>query len=306
MMFQMVLQCIILLILIQTISAAVPNANKNYQVSTPRRFYADPKNLVNILPSSLSFLFRLGSGTVCEGYSVSIKQDSPSIYSVLRFNGNRIEESSTFTRPGNIYKRPTKPIEIYEFEGCPFCKKVREAVITLDLDAIFYPCPRGGPTYRSKVKKLGGKAQFPYLVDPNTKVSMYESDDIISYLFDEYGNGEIPSFLSPTVTTTILCSLSLLPRFGRGSKFQESRQPKVPLVYWGYESSPFCKIVREKLNELEIPHLYKSTGRGSAKRQELFDKLGTFQVPYIEDPNTGVKLLESLDIIKYLDEVYGV
>ena len=24
----------------------------------------------------------------------------------------------------NFRKRPTKPIELYEFEGCPFCRKV--------------------------------------------------------------------------------------------------------------------------------------------------------------------------------------
>ena len=33
----------------------------------------------------------------------------------------------------------------------------------------------------------GGKAQFPYLVDPNTGVEMYESLDIIDYLFETYG-----------------------------------------------------------------------------------------------------------------------
>lgn len=36
---------------------------------------------------------------------------------------------------------------------------------------------------------MGGKKQFPYMVDPNTGTSMYESDDIISYLFDTYGEG---------------------------------------------------------------------------------------------------------------------
>ena len=46
--------------------------------------------------------------------------------------------------------------------------KVREAVSILDLDVIFYPCPAGGPTWREKVKQKGGKASFPYMVDPNT------------------------------------------------------------------------------------------------------------------------------------------
>jgi hypothetical protein len=27
-------------------------------------------------------------------------------------------------------------------KGCPFCRKVREAICVLDLDVIIYPCPR--------------------------------------------------------------------------------------------------------------------------------------------------------------------
>ena len=29
--------------------------------------------------------------------------------------------------------RPAKTLELYEFEGCPFCRKVREALTMLDL-----------------------------------------------------------------------------------------------------------------------------------------------------------------------------
>ena len=64
-------------------------------------------------------------------------------------------------------------------------------------------------------------------------------------------------------------------------------------------------MVREKLVELELPHLMKSSGRGSPKRQELVDRRGTFQAPYLEDPNTGVAMFESAAIVKYLEETYG-
>jgi hypothetical protein len=60
-------------------------------------------------------------------------------------------------------------------------------VSVLDLDVLFYPCPQKGPTFRPKVLEMGGKKQFPYMVDPNTGVAMYESDDIIKYLADTYG-----------------------------------------------------------------------------------------------------------------------
>jgi len=75
---------------------------------------------------------------------------------------------------------------------------------------------------------------------------------------------------------------------------------------YGYEASPFCKIVRERLVELELPHIQRTCGRGSSKRNELYMKTGRFQVPYLEDPNTDVKLFESADILDYLNEVYVV
>lgn len=46
--------------------------------------------------------------------------------------------------------------------------QVREAMSTLDLDVEVYPCPKDGTTWRPKAIELGGKKQFPYLVDPNT------------------------------------------------------------------------------------------------------------------------------------------
>lgn len=58
--------------------------------------------------------------------------------------------------------------------------------------------------------------------------------------------------------------------------------------------------------ELEIPHLQRTAGRGSPKKQEMLEKVGRVQLPYMEDPNTGVKLFESSDIVNYLNDVYSV
>src|SRR5262249_57857194 len=78
-------------------------------------------------------------------------------------------------------KRPAQPLALYEFEACPFCRKVREALSILDLDAIVYPCPKGGPRYREEVKRRGGKAQLPYLVHPHTGHTMYQATDTVPY-----------------------------------------------------------------------------------------------------------------------------
>ena len=54
---------------------------------------------------------------------------------------------------------------------------------------------RRSPSQRfgMQAKGLSGKAQFPLLVDPNTGKQMLESDAIISYLWSEYGDGQVHS-----------------------------------------------------------------------------------------------------------------
>lgn len=215
------------------------------------------------------------------------------------FAGFKLKETS------KLGPRPEKPIEIYEFEGCPFCRKVREIVAYLDLDVLYYPCPRNGPNFRPKVAQMGGKQQFPYMIDPNTGVAMYESDEIIKYLVGKYGDGNVPILLSLGLLTTLTEGFAMIGRMGKGSSYTPSKLPPEPLEIWAYEASPFCKIVREVLVELELPHILRSCARGSPKRQILFEKVGHFQVPYLEDPNTGVQMFESADIIDYLRATYA-
>jgi glutaredoxin len=73
---------------------------------------------------------------------------------------------------------PVKMLELYDYEGCPFCRKVREVLCELDLDYLCHSVAHGSPR-RDELKRLGGKLQVPFLIDPNTATKMYESDDII-------------------------------------------------------------------------------------------------------------------------------
>ena len=41
---------------------------------------------------------------------------------------------------------------------------------------------------------------------------MYESDDIVKYLFNNYGDGKVPWGLSLGIITALSCSLALIPR----------------------------------------------------------------------------------------------
>ncbi|KAK9985825.1 hypothetical protein SO802_030776 [Lithocarpus litseifolius] len=292
----------------------------DFKPPVPQRFGVRPDKRWEVFTASLGLIFRLGTGVFVSGYSVSFvpKNEIPPGQYALDAGDSKAKETS------KLGPRPEKPIEIYEFEGCPFCRKVREIIAVLDIDVLFYPCPKNGPNFRPKVAQMGGKQQFPYMVDPNTGVAMYESDDIIKYLVGKYGDGNVPLMLSLGLLTTLTAGLAMIGRMGKGSSYIPSKLPPKPLEIWAYEGSPFCKLVREVLVELELPHLLRSfiytesrpmhfhtvspfsCARGSPKRQILYEKAGHFQVPYLEDPNTGVQMFESAEIVEYIKATYAV
>jgi glutathione S-transferase len=206
---------------------------------------------------------------------------------------------------GPLGPRPEKPLELYEFEACPFCRKVREALTMLDLEVMVYPCPKNGKRFRPKVEKEGGKSQYPYLVDPNTGTAMYESDDIIDYLYRTYGRGPAPMLLKLGPLTDVSSFLASAARPTSGRAAAPSKAPKEPLELWSFEASPFCRIAREALTELEIPYLLHNVGKGSPGREAFVARSGKMMVPYLADPNTGRGMFESADIVAYLHSTYG-
>jgi glutathione S-transferase len=268
----------------------------------PRALSSRRPQLKELATAAANFLFRGTSGAVTAGYKLSYADDDgASSYAVVRAGGKKTVETSLVA----TFPRPAAPLIIYEFEGCPFCKRVREALVYYDVDATFYPCPRDGPNFRPAAIAEGGKKQFPYMKDPSTGVAMYESAAIVKYIADTYGDGDAGALLNPV--TPLLIGLGLIARGGAGSKYRASKATAAtqPLTLWAYEASPFCKLVRETLNELEIPHTLKTAARGSPKREELLAKTGHFQVPYLEDPNTGCQMFESTFIVEYLEKTYA-
>ena len=207
---------------------------------------------------------------------------------------------------GVLGRRPAKRLALYEFEGCPFCRKVREAFSILDLEADLYPCPKKGPRFRPEVIRRGGVALFPYLVDPNTGVEMYESDDIVRYLFDRYGDGRVPTALGLGFLTDVSSVLAGAARPGRGGFYSKAAPPEKPLELYSFEASPFCRIVRERLCTLELPYVLYNVAKGSPSREAFIERSGKMQVPYLVDPNTGAGMFESEDIVAYLDQEYAL
>ena len=126
------------------------------------------------------------------------------------------------------------------------------------------------------------------------------------YLFEEYGAGRVPWFLGQrgfAVPTSMLASGF---RPSRGRHVVPSRQPEKLLELYSYEGSPFCRIAREALCELEIPHQLRNVPRRSPSREAFIARSGKMQVPYLIDPNTGVEMFESEAIRRYLYDTYAV
>ena len=209
------------------------------------------------------------------------------------------------SRVAPLGRRPEQTLELYEFEGCPYCRKVREALSVLDLDVRVFPCPKGGPRFREQVKQRGGKYQFPYLVDPNSGKEMYESDDILAYLFREYGDGAVPALLRPGPITDVTAMLATGWRPGFGVRYRPARAPEQSLELYSFEASPFCRLVRETLTNLEIPYLLHNVAKGSPNRERFEARSGRMMVPYLVDPNTGTEMFESEAINRYLLDTYA-
>ena len=222
--------------------------------------------------------------------------------------------------------KPKKLLQLFDIENCPYCRLVREALTELDLDAEILPCPKQGERFRPEVVERGGKAQFPYLVDPNTGEEMYESLDIVAYLFETYGQRKLPLRWRAGSLQTLGSMLASAPRMNSGMQAKPGLAPEFLLELYSFESSPYARPVRELLCEMEIPYILRSCGRTQLRewllpplrqalnitpdselenRRKLQDQEGKVAIPYLYDPNTEEALFESGDIIDYLRETYG-
>lgn len=222
-------------------------------------------------------------------------------------------------------KQPEKPLVLYEAEYCPFCRYVRETLTELDLDVIITPIPKKGMRFKERLIALGGKPTVPFLIDPNNDTKLYESATIVEYLHKQYGKeGSEPRPFRPT--TSLIATL-LRGKSGMFSKAPESvNAPEQLLELYSFEASPFARLVRETLCELEIPYVLHNVGKApgsfaeylpaksrakgnytpqTENRKKLAERGGMVMIPYLVDPNTGTSMYESYDIQSYLRATYG-
>ena len=221
-------------------------------------------------------------------------------------------------------KRPEKTLELYDGEFCPFCRYVREILTELDLDVVIYPVPKKGGRFKPQLKDLAGKTAVPFLYDPNTGQGIGDSEAIAKYLYAEYGpeGKTVPARrLGTSLAATLL----------RGKSGMFARPGKAPdqlLELYSFEASPYARLVRETLCEMEIPYLLHNVGKApgsmvewlppglrtqikkdyvppTENRRKLQERGGRMQVPYLVDPNTGTAMYESAEIQRYLLTTYG-
>ncbi len=222
---------------------------------------------------------------------------------------------------------PAKRPVLFDREGDAECRLVREALTELNLDVDVFPIPEGGDRYLAKLKKFSGGDAIPFLYDPNTSDKHAGAEAIIAYLFRRYGEQEPPAAFKPNLINTLASRLATGIRFGGGTRMLPSKKPKKSLTLYSFESSPFSRIVREKLSELQIPYTLVNLGKQqrsdmgppnarwtlskyqplpNTKRDEFFKIHGDVQIPYMEDPNTGKTMFESVAIVNYLMNEYGL
>ena len=212
--------------------------------------------------------------------------------------GLRLAAGMTVKRLG---PRPERPMILWDFERCPHCRIVREALTALDLDVEVRPCPRGGARFRPELEGKG----VPRLHDPNAGVTLVESTVIVAHLYARYGAGSPPWILNRLPVRAATGVAFRLLTAGTGAQARPSRAPDKPLELWSFEASPYCRMVRATLTELELPYLLHNVGKDSPRRPAFIEMSGKMQVPYLLDPNTGTRMFESLHIQRYLEETYG-
>jgi glutathione S-transferase len=81
--------------------------------------------------------------------------------------------------------------------------------------------------------------------------------------------------------------------------------PTDPIVIYRLEGCPFCERVIQHLDSMDLAYESQYVAPLHSHRDAVKRLTGVRSVPAIDDPNTGVAMAESANIIAYLDATYG-
>ena len=212
--------------------------------------------------------------------------------------------------------RPSKPLVLYSYEGNQFCRLVREVLTELDLVYELRSAGKKSPRRDEMVEITGGSSQCPYLIDPNTGESMFESKDIIQYLYKTYALWTPPSEIleaaSAVVTPSFKPVYKMLAPMQVGSYNQdklvykndisnakaeiEAEVNADPVVVYTYSLSPFCSQATELLDNLGVSYNEISLGMEwipglisePTKRAALGEMTGQTSLPHVFIGGTSI------------------
>ena len=218
---------------------------------------------------------------------------------------------------------PKKLLVIYDRENDPDCRLLRELLTELQLDALIQPCPVGGKRY---ARKLPPGAQLPYLIDRDLGQSVDGLHACMEHVLQHYAHSSRGAGLLGSWPMRLSSSLASALRGAAGLHAQASNVPRKPLELYSFESSPYSRLVRERLCELELPWILRSFGKEQladwgppnlrftlkpwapkpgGRREHMLADTGKAQVPYLIDRNAKVELFESAAILEHLDRCYA-
>ncbi|MEY7849348.1 glutathione S-transferase N-terminal domain-containing protein [Natrarchaeobius sp. A-rgal3] len=88
-------------------------------------------------------------------------------------------------------------LELYQAEGCPHSADVRETLTDLGISYVNHnprrPGNEGGDVLNEQTTEamtnVGGEDSIPFLVDTDRETTLYESEAIVDYLEQQYGDG---------------------------------------------------------------------------------------------------------------------
>jgi hypothetical protein len=224
-------------------------------------------------------------------------------------------------------KIPAHELLLFDREDDSDCRLVREVLTVLNLDVTIYPCPVDGQRFAARRKKLAPKAPSgPLLHDLTSGFVLHSAAHIVPYLFEQYAGQAVPLRLRPSLLNSLNSRLASLARSPFAIRAKTSKAPKKLLTLYSFESSPYSRPVRERLCALEIPYHLINLGKmqwadmgpatfrlvpgaykplADSKRAAFLAQYGRVQVPFLIDPNTGMEMFESQNIVKYLDKNYA-
>jgi len=232
------------------------------------------------------------------------------MYLASWMRSGRGESVSPSVSASSNSKRPEQPLILYSYEGNQFCRLVREVLTELDIVYELRSAGKESPRRSELASIAGGSSQCPYLVDPNTGISMAESADIVGYLYKTYASWTPPSELLEWASSNVMSLAKplfkvLTPLQAGENDAEINYKGKIrdtmavieaeaaasPVVVYTYELSPFSTETKLLLDRLDVEYKEVSLGKewlpgliaenGAITRAALLEMTGQSSLPQV-------------------------